>query len=77
MTHVGPTVGSTLYFMDTEESLAALCAAGFQAEVYPLPSWRPYTDALFLARKPKPALAPLSRGVSGPDATGATGARHG
>lgn len=52
MTHVGPTAGSSLYFMDIEESLAALRTAGFQAEARPLPSWRPYPDMLFIAIKP-------------------------
>lgn len=52
MTHVGPTAGSGLYFLDTAASLDALRAAGFRAAVRPMPSWRPYTDVLFIGRKP-------------------------
>ncbi|MGN6361549.1 MAG: class I SAM-dependent methyltransferase [Thermomicrobiales bacterium] len=51
MTHLGPTTGYGLYFLDTAESLAALEAAGFRALALPLRSWRPYTDMLFLAWK--------------------------
>ncbi|MCM8750688.1 hypothetical protein NET02_16235 [Thermomicrobiaceae bacterium CFH 74404] len=53
MTHFGPTRGVTLCFMDTDESLAVLRSAGFQAEARPLPSWRPYPDVLFIAVKPQ------------------------
>ncbi len=52
MTHLGPTTGTTLCFLDLEESLAALDAAGFHTEVHPLRSWRPYPDVLFIAKKP-------------------------
>lgn len=52
MTHLGPTRGSGLFFLDTGESLAALRRAGFQATGQPLTSWRPYTDVLFVAVKP-------------------------
>lgn len=52
MTHLGPTRGHGLHFLDTDESLAALRAVGFRAEARPLPSWRPYTDVLFIAEKP-------------------------
>jgi len=38
--------------MDTDESLAVLRSAGFQAEARPLPSWRPYPDVLSMAIKP-------------------------
>jgi hypothetical protein len=41
-----------LYFLDTDESLAALRKAGFHASVVPLRSWRPYTDVLFVAVRP-------------------------
>ncbi len=51
MTHLGPTAGHGLFFLDTDESLAALEAAGFRALALPLRSWRPYTDVLFLAWK--------------------------
>lgn len=51
MTTLGPTQGHGLYFLDTDESLAALRAAGLQAVALPMRSWRPYTDVLFLARK--------------------------
>lgn len=51
MTTLGPTQGHGLYFLDTDESLAALRAAGFSAVALPLRSWRPYTDVLFLAHK--------------------------
>lgn len=51
MTNLGPTQGHGLYFLDTDESLAALRAAGLEAVALPLRSWRPYTDMLFLARK--------------------------
>jgi 2-polyprenyl-6-hydroxyphenyl methylase/3-demethylubiquinone-9 3-methyltransferase len=53
MTHLGPTSGHGLYFLDTDESLAALRDAGFQATALPLRSWRPYTDVLFIAEKPR------------------------
>jgi len=52
MTHLGPTEGQGLYFLDTGESLAALREAGFDAVARPLRSWRPYTDVLFIARRP-------------------------
>ena len=52
MTRLGPTAGRGLYFLDTPESLTALRAAGFQATARPLPSWRPYTDVLFVGVKP-------------------------
>jgi 2-polyprenyl-3-methyl-5-hydroxy-6-metoxy-1,4-benzoquinol methylase len=51
MTNLGPTQGHGLYFLDTDESLAALRAAGLEAVALPLRSWRPYTDMLFLAHK--------------------------
>lgn len=51
MTTLGPTQGHGLSFLDTDESLAALRAAGLEAVVLPLRSWRPYTDVLFLAHK--------------------------
>jgi len=51
MTNLGPTQGHGLYFLDTDESLAALRAAGLEAVALPLRSWRPYTDVLFLAYK--------------------------
>jgi hypothetical protein len=51
MTHLGPTQGHGLYFLDTDESLAALRDAGFIAVALPLRSWRPYTDVLFIAHK--------------------------
>jgi hypothetical protein len=51
MTHLGPTQGHGLYFLDTDESLAALRDAGFAAVALPLRSWRPYTDVLFIAYK--------------------------
>lgn len=49
MTTLGPTQGHGLYFLDTDESLAALHDAGFRAIARPLRSWRPYTDMLFIA----------------------------
>lgn len=52
MTHIGPTTGSGLFFLDTPASLAALHDAGFHATVQPMLSWRPYTDVLFIGRKP-------------------------
>ena len=51
MTRLGPTHGQGLYFLDTDESLGALAAAGFRAVARPLRSWRPYTDVLFIAHK--------------------------
>jgi 2-polyprenyl-3-methyl-5-hydroxy-6-metoxy-1,4-benzoquinol methylase len=54
MTTLGPTRGHGLHFLDTDESLAALHHAGFRAIARPLPSWRPYTDILFLAHKDPP-----------------------
>lgn len=51
MTTLGPTKGHGLYFLDTDESLAALRAAGLVPVAVPLRSWRPYTDILFLAQK--------------------------
>jgi 2-polyprenyl-3-methyl-5-hydroxy-6-metoxy-1,4-benzoquinol methylase len=51
MTRLGPTTGYGLHFLDTDESLAALEAAGFHAIALPLRSWRPYTDVLFLSWK--------------------------
>lgn len=48
MTHLGPTHGSGLFFMDREESLQAIRDAGLRPAVVPLPSLRPYTDSLFL-----------------------------
>lgn len=51
MTTLGPTHGHGLYFLNTDESLAALAAAGFTAAALPLRSWRPYTDVLFIAYK--------------------------
>lgn len=51
MTHLGPTSGRGLYFLDTDESLDALRAAGFTATALPLRSWRPYTDVLFIAHR--------------------------
>lgn len=51
MTHLGPTQGHGLYFLDTDESLAALREAGFGAVALPLRSWRPYTDVLFIAHR--------------------------
>lgn len=51
MTRLGPTEGHGLYFLDTDESLAALRAAGFRAVALPLRSWRPYTDVLFIGWK--------------------------
>jgi 2-polyprenyl-6-hydroxyphenyl methylase/3-demethylubiquinone-9 3-methyltransferase len=52
MTHLGPTAGAGLYFLDTDESLAALRDAGFRASAVPLRTWRPYTDVLFVATRP-------------------------
>lgn len=49
MTTLGPTRGHGLHFLDTDESLAALRAAGLRAIALPLHSRRPYTDVLFLA----------------------------
>lgn len=49
MTHLGPTAGHGLYFLDTDESLRALRDAGFRAVALPRRSWRPYTDILFIA----------------------------
>jgi 2-polyprenyl-6-hydroxyphenyl methylase/3-demethylubiquinone-9 3-methyltransferase len=51
MTTVGPTQGHGLYFLDTDESLAALREAGFLPITLTPRSWRPYTDILFLAQK--------------------------
>ena len=51
MTHLGPTHGSGLFFMDREESLQAIRDAGLQPAVVPMPSLRPYTDILFLGYK--------------------------
>jgi 2-polyprenyl-6-hydroxyphenyl methylase/3-demethylubiquinone-9 3-methyltransferase len=51
MTTLGPTQGHGLYFLDTDESLDALRAAGLRAIALTLRSWRPYTDVLFLAYK--------------------------
>lgn len=51
MTNLGPTEGGGLHFLDTDESLDALRAAGLRAVALPLRSWRPYTDVLFLAHK--------------------------
>jgi 2-polyprenyl-6-hydroxyphenyl methylase/3-demethylubiquinone-9 3-methyltransferase len=51
MTRLGPTHGAGLFFMDREESLAALRAAGLRPAAVPLPSVRPYTDILFLGYK--------------------------
>jgi 2-polyprenyl-6-hydroxyphenyl methylase/3-demethylubiquinone-9 3-methyltransferase len=51
MTTLGPTQGHGLYFLDTDESLAALRAAGFLPITLTPRSWRPYTDILFLAQK--------------------------
>jgi 2-polyprenyl-6-hydroxyphenyl methylase/3-demethylubiquinone-9 3-methyltransferase len=51
MTTLGPTQGHGLYFLDTDESLAALRAAGFLPVTLTPRSWRPYTDILFLAQK--------------------------
>lgn len=48
MTTLGPTAGHGLAFLDTDESLDALRAAGFRAVALPLRSWRPYTDVLFI-----------------------------
>ncbi len=48
MTTLGPTAGHGLYFLDTDESLDAMRAAGFRAVALPLRSWRPYTDVLFV-----------------------------
>jgi 2-polyprenyl-6-hydroxyphenyl methylase/3-demethylubiquinone-9 3-methyltransferase len=48
MTTLGPTSGHGLYFLDTDESLDAMRAAGFRAVALPLRSWRPYTDVLFV-----------------------------
>lgn len=52
MTHLGPTSGHGLHFLDTDESLTALRDAGFDAAALLLPSWRPYPDVLFIARTP-------------------------
>jgi 2-polyprenyl-6-hydroxyphenyl methylase/3-demethylubiquinone-9 3-methyltransferase len=51
MTQLGPTQGHGLHFLDTDESLDALRAAGFAAVARPLRSWRPYTDVLFIAAR--------------------------
>lgn len=51
MTTLGPTQGHGLYFLDTDESLAALREAGFLPVTLTPRSWRPYTDILFLAQK--------------------------
>lgn len=51
MTQLGPTQGHGLYFLDTDESLDALRAAGLRAVALPLHSWRPYTDVLFIAHR--------------------------
>jgi 2-polyprenyl-6-hydroxyphenyl methylase/3-demethylubiquinone-9 3-methyltransferase len=62
MTRLGPTMSAGLHFMDREESLAALRAAGLRPAVIPLPSIRPYTDILFLGYRqagplPEPDMA--------------------
>ena len=51
MTSLGPTQGHGLYFLDTDESLDALRAAGLLPVTLTPRSWRPYTDVLFLAQK--------------------------
>ena len=51
MTQLGPTTGRGLYFLDTPASVAALRDAGFEVTIQPMPSWRPYTDILFIGRK--------------------------
>jgi 2-polyprenyl-6-hydroxyphenyl methylase/3-demethylubiquinone-9 3-methyltransferase len=51
MTSLGPTQGHGLYFLDTDESLDALRAAGLLPVTITPRSWRPYTDVLFLAQK--------------------------
>lgn len=51
MTNLGPTKGHGLYFLDTDESLAALRDAGLIPVTLTPRSWRPYTDVLFLAQK--------------------------
>lgn len=51
MTRLGPTTGAGLFFMDREESLAAIRAAGLRPAIIPLTSPRPYTDILFLGYK--------------------------
>jgi 2-polyprenyl-6-hydroxyphenyl methylase/3-demethylubiquinone-9 3-methyltransferase len=53
MTHLGPTSGHGLYFLNTDESLAALRDAGFRPTALALRSWRPYTDVLFIGEKPR------------------------
>jgi 2-polyprenyl-6-hydroxyphenyl methylase/3-demethylubiquinone-9 3-methyltransferase len=51
MTTLGPTHGAGLFFLDREESLAALRDAGLRPAAVPMPSLRPYTDILFLGYK--------------------------
>lgn len=51
MTRLGPTEGAGLFFMDREESLAGIRDAGLRPAVVPMPSFRPYTDVLFLGYK--------------------------
>jgi 2-polyprenyl-3-methyl-5-hydroxy-6-metoxy-1,4-benzoquinol methylase len=48
MTRLGPTKGAGLHFLDREESLQAIRAAGLRPAMVPMPSPRPYTDVLFL-----------------------------
>jgi 2-polyprenyl-3-methyl-5-hydroxy-6-metoxy-1,4-benzoquinol methylase len=51
MTKLGPTHGAGLFFMDREESLDAIRAAGLRPAAVAMPSMRPYTDILFLGYK--------------------------
>lgn len=52
MTTLGPTEGHGLHFPTAAESLTDVRDAGLQAIALPMPSWRPYTDVLFLGYKP-------------------------
>ena len=65
MTHVGPTKGATLCFLDTDESLAALHAAGFRASACLLPSRRPYSDMLFIGEKAAEPANPIQTKIGG------------
>ncbi len=51
MIRLGLTQGAGLFFMDCEESIQAICAAGLRPAAVPMPSCRPYSDILFLGYK--------------------------
>lgn len=51
MTKLCFTQGKGLFFMDCEQSLQAIIAAGLHPIVVPMPSIRPYSDILFLGYK--------------------------